>query len=118
MIYVLHKDPAIHDEKIDHLLPSCYYGGNGSLISELQYLLPHSVPIFKNDNGEVYMKIEKTARGTSIESTIKSFSRHKDGRGTFQDLISNHASEVKHRSISRNKLNLLQNIKWNGLFHP
>ena len=33
-------------------------------------------------------------------------------------LMSNHAGEVKHRSISKKRLNLLQNIKWNGWAYP
>ena len=32
--------------------------------------------------------------------------------------MSNHAGEVKHRSISKKRLNLLQNIKWNGRAYP
>ena len=60
------------------------------------------------------MKIKEAARGTSMESTIKSFSRRKDRRGAFQALMSNHSGEVKHRSISKKRLNLLQNIKWNS----
>ena len=64
------------------------------------------------------MKIEEAARGTSVESTIIFFSRRKDGRGVFQALMSNHASEVKHRSISKKRLNLLQNIKWNDRSYP
>ena len=57
------------------------------------------------------MKIEETSRGTSVKSTIKSFSRRKDGRGTFQDLIGNHAGKGNHRVMSKKRLNLLQNIK-------
>ena len=65
------------------------------------------------------MKIEEDARGTSVESKIKSFFRHKDGHGAFQALIINHAGEVKHRSIWKKRLNLLQkNIKWNNRAFP
>ena len=96
------------------LLPSCYYGESGSLISEFESRLPHSVPIFKNDNATVCVKIEEADRGTPVESTIKCFSRRKGRHGAFQDLSSNHSGDVKHRCISKKKLNLLQNIKWNG----
>ena len=56
---------------------------NLMLIAELESLLTHSGPIFKNDNATVYMKIEEAARGKSVESTIKSFFPRKDGRGAF-----------------------------------
>jgi hypothetical protein len=117
LIHVLREDPEVPDEVIDPLLPNCYYGESGSLIAELESRLSHSGPIFNNDNATVYMKIEEAARGTSVESTIKSFSRRKDGRGAFQALMNNHAGEVKHRSISKKRLSLLQNIKWNGRSH-
>ena len=58
-----------------------------------------------------YMNIEEVDRGTSVEPTIKHFSRRKDDRGAFQSLIANHVGEVKHRSISKKRLQLLQNIK-------
>ena len=116
--YVLREDPNVPNETADPLLPGCYYGVSGSLLSELEARLPHDGPIYKNDNGSVYMKIEEAVRGTSVESTIKPFSRRKDGRGAFQALIANHAGEVKYRSISKKRLNLLQNIKWNGRAYP
>ena len=117
LIYVLREDPEVPDEVTDPLLPGFYYGESGSLISELEARLSHSGSIFKNDNATVCTKIEEAARGTSVESTIKSFSRSKNGRGVFQALTSNHAGEVKHRSISKKRLNLLQKIKWNGRSH-
>ena len=64
------------------------------------------------------MNVEEASRGTHVKSTIKSFSRRKDGRGSFQALVSNYSGEVKHRSISKKTLNLLQNIKWNGSAYP
>jgi hypothetical protein len=99
LIYVLREDPEVPDEVIDPLLPSCYYDESGSLIAELESRLSHSGPIFKNDNATVHMKIEEADQVTSVESAIKSFSCSKDGRGAFQALMSNHAGEVKHRSI-------------------
>ena len=118
--YVLRDDAAVPDEAIDPLLVNdtgnviSYYGNSGSLLQELVNRLPHEGPIFQNDNSTVFGKIEEAARGTSVESTIKSFARKKDGRGAFQALIANHAGETKYRSIMKRRMNLLQNIKWNG----
>ena len=118
LVHVLRLDPTFTNDVMNLLFPGCYYGENGSLISELEYCLPHGRPIFKNDNATVYTKIEEDARGTSLESIIKSFSRHKDRRGTFQAFTSNHAGEVKYRAISKKRLNIFQNIKWNGRDYP
>ena len=48
---------------------------------ELAARLPHTDPIYKHDNASVFLLIEKSARNTSVESTVKSFARKKDGRG-------------------------------------
>ena len=45
----------------------------------------------------IHVKIKETARGTSVDSTIKSFSSRKDGRVDFQALVSDQSGEVKHR---------------------
>ena len=50
-------------------------------------IFSHNGPIYKNDNTSVYIKIKKASMGTSVESTAKAFSRHKDRRGAFIDLI-------------------------------
>ena len=42
----------------------------------------------------------------SVESTIKPFSRRKDGRGAFLALIANHADDVKYRAIAKKRQNL------------
>ena len=117
--YVLRDDPTVPPEDDDPLGASGYCSdANGSLISELIARLPHNGPIYKNDNEAVFMKIEEAVRGTSVESTIKSFSRSKDGRGAYFALITNHAGNVKYRSIAKKCTNLLHNIKWNGRAYP
>ena len=99
-------------------IPGAYFGASGSLMEELVARLPHSGPIYRNDNATVYQKIEEAARGTSCESTIKAFSRRKDGRGAFLALIANHTGDVKYRAIAKKRQNLLQNIKWTGNSYP
>ena len=118
--YVMRDEPNVSDEANDPLETNAngtiisYFGQSGSLLEELINRLPHNGPIFHNDNSSVFGKIEEAARGTSVESTIKSFARRKDGRGAFEALIANHAGDAKYRSIMKRRMNLLQNIKWNG----
>ena len=88
------------------------------LHEELVARLPHTGPIFKYDNTTVFLKIEKSRGGTSIESTIKSFARTKDGRGTYLAVLANHARETKYRSIMKKRIKILQTIKWNGRAYP
>jgi hypothetical protein len=114
LAYVLRDEVDVPSEIDDPLENNTYYGESGSLIEELIARLPHEGAIYKNDNATIYMMIEKCARGTSVESTIKGFARKKDGRGAFKALIANHAGETKYRSIMKKKMHQLQMIKWNG----
>ena len=116
--YVLRDSATVPTEDDDPLQDQSYFGESGSLQEELIARLPHTGAIYENDNATVYMMIEKSSRGTSVESTIKGFARRKDGRGAFLALIANHAGDVKYRAIMKKKMNLLQNIKWNGRSYP
>ena len=130
--YVLRENSDVKTEQDDPLVShvtanpaqnvqgvqGTYYGESGSLVGELIARLPHHGPIFKNDNATVFQKVEEAARGTSCESTIKAFSRKKDGRGAYLALISNHAGDAKYRAIAKKRQNLLQNIKWTGNSYP
>ena len=116
--YILREDSEVPTEAIDPLELDSYYGSSGSLHDELTARLPHSGPIYKNDNCSVFLKIEKASRGTSVESTVKAFSRRKDGRGAYLALIANHAGDTKYRAIHKKRMNLLQGIKWNGRSYP
>ena len=114
LCYVLKDEPIVTLEGNNPLDQNAYYGASGGLSDELFARLPHTGPIYKNDNVAVYQKIEETARGTSVESTLKHLSRRKYGRGAFLALIANHASDVKYRAIAKKRQNLLQTIKLTG----
>ena len=118
LIYVLRENADVPSEVDDPLDPNSHYGQSGSMIEELIKRLPHSGPIFKDDNKTVFMMISKAVAGTSVESTIKSFSRQKDGRAAYKALVANHAGDEKYRAIVKARMNLLQNIKWNGRSYP
>ena len=123
--YVLRENSAVRTEKEDPLvthvtsnsaqniqgMQGTYYGESRSLVGELIARLPHDGPIFKNDNATVFQKVEEAARGTSCESTIKAFSRKKNGRSAYLALTSNRADDAKYRAIAKKRQNLLQNIK-------
>jgi hypothetical protein len=74
LAYVLRDTAEVPTELEDPLLQHSYYGQSGSLFEELIARLPHTGAIYRNDNATVYMLIEKSVRGTSVESTVKSFS--------------------------------------------
>lgn len=112
--YVLRDKSDVPSEADDPLAQNEHFGKSGSLFLELEARLLHDGPIFRQDNGRIYMKIAEAVKGTSVESTIKPFLRTKNGRGAFQALISSHAGDVKYRSLRKKAMFLLQNVKWNG----
>ena len=88
------------------------------MLEELINRLPHAGPIFCDDNKTVFMMITNTISGTSVDSTIKPYSRRKDGRAVSIALIANHAGDTKYLDIVKYRSNLLQNINWNRSNYP
>ena len=100
--YVLREDAAVWPEANDPLGAIGYYSNaKGNLISVLFTRLLHTGSIYKNYNESIFMKIKEAVQGTSVESTIKSFARAKDGRGAYFALITNRAGETKYSSIAK-----------------
>jgi hypothetical protein len=112
--YVLRENVEVPPAAEDPLDEHSYYGASGGLQAELVSRLEHGDALYRSDNKTVYLKLEKACRGTSVESTVKTFSRARNGRGAYFALIDHHAGESKYRTIMKKRMNLLQNIKWNG----
>ena len=64
LIYVLWENANVPDEFSDPLLPNAHYGASGLMIEELILRLPHTGPIYKDNNKTVYMLISKAVAGT------------------------------------------------------
>ena len=114
LAYVFRENVEVTPEADDPLLDNNYFGVSGGLQSELISRLTHGDALFRSDNKSAYLKLEKACRGSSVESTVKTFSRTQNGRGAYLALIDHHAGESKYRTILKKRVNLLQNIKWNG----
>ena len=67
LCYVLRDEPIVPLEWNGPIDQNVYYGASGGLADELVARLPHTGPIYKNDNATVYQKIEEAARGTSVD---------------------------------------------------
>ena len=79
LVYIVQYSDNIPDVGDDNLTANAHYGASGSILEELINLLPHAGNFFSDDNETVFMMISKAVSGTSVESTIKSYSRRKDG---------------------------------------
>ena len=60
-----------------------YLTEHGSIESELIARADHGHGLFRNDNAQVYYKLEEATRGTQYAATIKPFQRRRGGREAF-----------------------------------
>ena len=101
--------------RIDPLLPGKAYGNGGSVLNDLIARLSHDHPLYSTDNAKVYSALEEASRGTAYSSTVKAFSRRRDGRSAWLALVSSHAGNDKWESLQKENTRWLMNTKWNGL---
>ena len=118
LFYGLRDKPIVSLEATDPLENIEYYEKNGGLQEELIAQFPHTGSAYKYDNKTVFTKIEKVSRVTSMETTVTTFARLNDGRGTYLTLIFNHAGDQKYRAVLKKRQNMLQDVTWNGRSFP
>ena len=114
MIYIVRENHDVSNVRDDHLTANAQYGASLSMLEELNNRVPHADPIFCDDNKTVFMMISKSVAGTSVESTITSYSRCKYGQAAFLALIAKRAGDTKYQGIVKSRINLLRKIKWDG----
>ena len=113
MLHIIGENSEVPNVVDDPLTANSHYGASGSMLEELINCLPHAGPIFRDDNKAFFMMIPKDFSGTSMELTIKYYSRRKYGWAEFLALISNNLNDTKYQSIAKPRSNLLHNTKWN-----
>ena len=74
----------------------------------------HTHGLFRDDNAEVYYKIEEATRGTPYADSIKTFQNEKNGRGAFIALSKQYAGPDKWESQLKRMNHLLHTRKWKG----
>ena len=99
---------------IDPLTPDCAYGRGGSVLNDMISRLSHDHPLYKTDNAKVYSALEEATRSTAYSSTVKAFSRRRDGRAAWKAIVSSHAGSDKWEILQKENTKWLLNTKWNG----
>jgi hypothetical protein len=87
---------------------------HGSVEGEMIARASHTHPLFRDDNSRVYYLLEEATRGTTYAPSIKPFQRAKDGRGTWNSLITQYAGDNKWQSELTKQDELLHNRQWKG----
>ena len=123
LAYVIRKEVEVVPEQrpaldttttIDPLIDGSAFGLGGSVINDLISRLSHDHPLYKTDNAKVYSLLEEATRGTAYSSTVKAFSRRRDGRAAWKALKTSHAGSDKWEQLQKENTKWLLNTKWNG----
>jgi len=85
-----------------------------SVEGELIARASHNHPIFRDDNTKVYYFIEEATPSTSYSSSIKPFSRKKDGRGAFLAIKNQFAGKDKWLSELKKQEDMMHQGIWKG----
>ena len=78
--YVIREDVEVAEEADDPLEDGKSYGVSGLVLDEMIARLNHTDPLYKSDNNLVYSLLDEATRNTIYASTIKLYSRTKNGR--------------------------------------
>ena len=91
-----------------------YTEENASIKEDLIARASHDHGLFKDDNAQVYYKLEEATRSMMYADTIKPFQQRKDGRTAFESLNSQYAGVDKWELELKKQDKILHTRKWRG----
>ena len=100
--YMICENVEVPAEADDPLLQEKAHGESGSVIDEMIKRLSHDDPLYCSDNALVYSMLEESTRGKVYASTIKPFSRAKDGRAAWL-AMSSHSGSNKWEQLYKER---------------
>lgn len=86
----------------------------GSVMGDLIHRSSHSRGNFKENNSEVYFKIEEATRNTTYQDSIAPFKKALDGRGAYLALKAQYAGKDKWDAIIAKHKDILATRVWKG----
>jgi hypothetical protein len=87
---------------------------HGSVEAELIARSYHNHALYRDDNANVYYKLEEATRTTSYAASIKPFQRAKDGRAAWLALSHQYAGDDKWEQELKKQDDLLHMRIWRG----
>jgi len=97
------------------LLPNrCYSEEHGSVMGELISRATHTHTKYKDDNEKLYSFIEEATRSTQYASSIRPFSRAKNGREAYLALKRQYAGTDKWQAEIKKQENFIHTRVWKG----
>lgn len=111
--YVIRSDVAV-PAACPALAVDQPYCEDSSIELDLINRASHSHGLFRDDNAEVYYKLEEATRSTVYADTIKPYQRSKNGREAFLSLKQQYAGDDKWELLLKKQDTLLHTRKWTG----
>ena len=87
---------------------------HGSVEQELVARASHTHALFREDNSDVYYKLEEATRGTPYAASIKPFKRTKQGREAWLAITGQYAGKDKWAAEIKRQEQLLHTRAWKG----
>ena len=87
---------------------------HGSVEQELVAHASHMHALFREDNSDVYYKLEEATRGTPYAASIKPFQRAKQGREAWLAITGQYAGKDKWAAEIKQQEQLLHTCVWKG----
>jgi hypothetical protein len=112
LAYVIREDVAVPAAAPALLLRQPHSLEHGSVEAELVARARHNHALYRDDNANVYYKLEEATRSTPYAASIKPFQRYKDGRGAFQALTNQYAEQDKWEQELKKQDDLLHTQEW------
>ena len=70
--------------------------------------------MYRDDNAQVYYKLEEATRGTQYAATIKPFQKRRNGREAFESIQNQYAGADKWETELKKQDAILHTRKWRG----
>jgi hypothetical protein len=114
LAYVIRDDVTVPAAAPPLLAGQPHSMEHGSVEAELVARAKHNHALYRDDNANVYYKLEEATRTTPYAASIKPFQRTKDGRGAFQALTNQYAGKDKWEQELKKQDDLLHTQEWRG----
>ena len=103
----VHPPPALMHNR-------SYCEEHGSVVGELIARATHDHTKYKDDNEKLYSLLEEATRSTQYASSIRPFSRSKDGREAYLALKRQYAGKDKWQAEIKKQENFIHTRIWKG----
>ena len=114
MAYLIRPEGAVATPA-PALMPSQPHSAeHGSIEEELIARTSHNHALFRNDDGELYGLLQVALRGTPFESSIASGRKRREGRKSYNSVISQHAGRDVYEKLIREAELYLKTKTWDG----